>query len=136
MKRILITGSTDGVGKLTAIKLAKEGHEIIVHGRNEEKLNRTISEIIALSKHDRISGVIADFSDFKSVQKMIEQLSNEFPSIDQADENGLLAIGGDLEIPSLVLAYKQGIFPWPIDEQYPLAWFSPDPRGILFYDNL
>lgn len=61
---------------------------------------------------------------------------SKFPPIQTADENGLLAIGGDLEVPSLVLAYRSGIFPWPISAQYPLAWFSPNPRGILFYENL
>ena len=60
----------------------------------------------------------------------------EFPPIDSADEHGLLAIGGDLEIESLLLAYSKGIFPWPISDEYPLAWFSPDPRGILFFDKL
>lgn len=60
----------------------------------------------------------------------------EFPPIESADEHGLLAIGGDLEIDSLLLAYSQGIFPWPISEEYPLAWFSPDPRGILAFDKL
>ncbi len=59
-----------------------------------------------------------------------------FPSIDNADEHGLVALGGDFEIPSLLLAYSQAIFPWPINENYPLAWFSPDPRGILQYKNL
>ncbi len=60
----------------------------------------------------------------------------EFPPIESASEEGLLAIGGDLEVESLLLAYKQGIFPWPISADYPLAWFSPDPRGILFCDDL
>lgn len=60
----------------------------------------------------------------------------EFPPIESADEHGLVAIGGDLEIDSLLLAYSQGIFPWPISEEYPLAWFSPDPRGILAFDRL
>ncbi len=60
----------------------------------------------------------------------------DFPPIDQADEHGLLALGGDLEISSLLLAYSRGIFPWPINEEYPLAWFSPDPRGILEHDKL
>jgi leucyl/phenylalanyl-tRNA---protein transferase len=59
-----------------------------------------------------------------------------FPPLHQADESGLLAFGGDLSVDSLKLAYAQGIFPWPINEQYPLAWFSPDPRGILFFDHL
>jgi leucyl/phenylalanyl-tRNA--protein transferase len=60
----------------------------------------------------------------------------EFPPVDEADEHGLVALGGDLEIESLLLAYSKGIFPWPINEEYPLAWFSPDPRGILAYDKL
>lgn len=60
----------------------------------------------------------------------------EFPPIDSADEHGLLALGGDLEIDSILLAYSQGIFPWPISDEYPLAWFSPDPRGILAFDKL
>lgn len=60
----------------------------------------------------------------------------EFPPVEDADEDGLLAVGGDLNIPTLLMAYSNGIFPWPVSEDYPLAWFSPDPRGILFYENL
>lgn len=59
-----------------------------------------------------------------------------FPPLEAADEHGLLALGGDLELESLLLAYSQGIFPWPISDEYPLAWFSPDPRGILTFDKL
>ncbi|MBX7143121.1 MAG: leucyl/phenylalanyl-tRNA--protein transferase [Oligoflexia bacterium] len=58
-----------------------------------------------------------------------------FPSVDQADESGLLAIGGDLEVASLVLAYRSGIFPWPFDEAH-LTWFSPPKRAILCFDEL
>ncbi len=60
----------------------------------------------------------------------------EFPPLEDCDEHGLLAVGGDLEVESLLLAYSQGIFPWPISDEYPLAWFSPDPRGILAFDKL
>lgn len=60
----------------------------------------------------------------------------KFPPVHKADENGLLALGGDLEVSTLVLAYRSGIFPWPISEEFPLAWFSPDPRGVLDYDDL
>ena len=59
-----------------------------------------------------------------------------FPSVDTATEDGLVAIGGDLELDTLVTAYHQGIFPWPISLDFPLAWFSPDPRGILMIDQL
>ena len=60
----------------------------------------------------------------------------EFPPLSEADEDGLLAIGGDLHPESLILAYSQGIFPWPISDDYPLAWFSPDPRGVIFIKDL
>ncbi len=60
----------------------------------------------------------------------------EFPPVSTANEDGLLALGGDLTLNSLLLAYSQGIFPWPISKEYPLAWFSPDPRGILFHKDL
>ncbi len=59
-----------------------------------------------------------------------------FPPIFSADEHGLLALGGDLEISSLLLAYTQGIFPWPIDPEMPMAWFSPDPRGVVDFRKL
>lgn len=59
----------------------------------------------------------------------------KFPPVNNANEDGILAIGGDLSISMLVSAYKQGIFPWPISDEYPLCWFAPDPRGIIdFYD--
>lgn len=59
----------------------------------------------------------------------------EFPPIETADENGLLAVGGDFSFPTLLMAYYQGIFPWPLGREYPLTWFCPDPRGVLFADN-
>lgn len=59
-----------------------------------------------------------------------------FPDVSEADEYGLLALGGDLETESLLLAYRNGIFPWPIDSDGPIPWFSPDPRCILFLDEL
>ncbi len=60
----------------------------------------------------------------------------QFPPVEVADEHGLVAVGGDLEVATLKLAYEQGIFPWPISQDLELAWFSPDPRGVLFIDDL
>jgi leucyl/phenylalanyl-tRNA--protein transferase len=59
-----------------------------------------------------------------------------FPPLDEADENGLLAFGGSLTIETLLTAYSSGIFPWPISGELPMAWFSPDPRGVIDYDDL
>ncbi len=60
----------------------------------------------------------------------------DFPPVESADEHGLLAVGGDLEVSSLKMAYERGIFPWPISLDIPLAWFSPDPRGVLFHRDI
>lgn len=54
-----------------------------------------------------------------------------FPSVDNANEDGLLAIGGSLDVDTLITAYKNGIFPWPVEDGYPMTWFAPDPRGII-----
>lgn len=81
-KTILITGSTDGIGKLAAIKLAEEGHEIYLHGRNQEKLLSVIEEVKAISKNQNIKGFIADFSDLDSVRQMTQQINKELSKID------------------------------------------------------
>ena len=59
-----------------------------------------------------------------------------FPPPETADESGLLALGGDLEVESLLLAYSQGIFPWPIPEEELIPWFAPKERALLFLDDL
>ena len=55
-----------------------------------------------------------------------------FPNPRQADAEGLVAIGGDLSVPRLLLAYRSGIFPWTAD---PITWWSPDPRAIFEYER-
>jgi leucyl/phenylalanyl-tRNA--protein transferase len=57
-----------------------------------------------------------------------------FPPVHQANADGLLAVGGDLEVESLLLAYRSGIFPWPYDEQM-LTWYAPPKRGVLFLSD-
>lgn len=59
----------------------------------------------------------------------------QFPSPDSADKHGLLAVGGDLDTDSLLLAYSNGIFPWPLNDNL-LAWFSPPRRAVLFIREL
>lgn len=83
MKRtILITGSTDGIGKLAAIQLAKEGHEVYLHGRNPEKVAAKVEEVKRLSKNENISGFVADFSDLDAVRQMAQQVNKEVAKID------------------------------------------------------
>jgi leucyl/phenylalanyl-tRNA--protein transferase len=55
----------------------------------------------------------------------------EFPEVKYANEDGLLALGGDLTAERLITAYKKGIFPW-YNPGEPILWWSPDPRCVLF----
>ena len=73
-KTIFITGSTDGIGKLAANKLAKSGHHIILHGRNPEKLAKVQAEIISLSGNQNVEGYVADFSNLEDVSRMANQI--------------------------------------------------------------
>ncbi len=67
----------------------------------------------------------------------IFQLSDDllFPPIHLAEDDGLLAIGGDLSPSRLLLAYRQGIFPW-FSEGDPILWWAPHPRFVLYPASL
>jgi len=67
----------------------------------------------------------------------MHQLSSEhiFPSALSANNDGVVAIGGDLDPKRILKAYKQGIFPWFESDDY-LVWWSPDPRMVLFPEKL
>ena len=58
-----------------------------------------------------------------------------FPNPALAEEDGLLAIGGDLSEERLMLAYQNGIFPW-FDDESPILWYSPHQRFVLFPNEL
>ena len=58
-----------------------------------------------------------------------------FPAVDEANPDGILAIGGDLSPERLLLAHKNGIFPW-FEEGEPIFWWSPNTRMVLFLDDL
>jgi leucyl/phenylalanyl-tRNA--protein transferase len=58
-----------------------------------------------------------------------------FPEPSLAEEDGLLAVGGDLSTDRLILAYHNGIFPWYNDDT-PILWYSPHERFVLFPDEL
>ncbi|RXP55507.1 leucyl/phenylalanyl-tRNA--protein transferase [Lutibacter sp. HS1-25] len=58
-----------------------------------------------------------------------------FPPVTEADDDGLLAIGGDLSVERLILAYNSGIFPW-FNQGEPIIWYSPSQRMVLFPNEL
>ena len=58
-----------------------------------------------------------------------------FPSVRLTHSSGIIALGGDLSAARLQLAYKSGIFPW-FEDGEPITWWSPNPRMVLFLDEL
>ena len=81
-KTILITGSTDGIGKLAAIQLAEQGHYIILHGRNVSKINQLVDEIKIESKNTNIHGYRADLSQISEIENFISQINSNHQSLD------------------------------------------------------
>ena len=59
----------------------------------------------------------------------------EFPSVETTTEEGVIALGGDLSIERLILAYQKGIFPW-YSENEPIIWYCPSKRMVLFPEEL
>ena len=59
-----------------------------------------------------------------------------FPDVEESTEEGIVAVGGDLSVERLILAYSRGIFPWYSSDRSPILWWSPDPRFVLFPENL
>jgi leucyl/phenylalanyl-tRNA--protein transferase len=59
-----------------------------------------------------------------------------FPPQHWANEDGVLAAGGLVTPNTLRRAYREGIFPWPVDARFPLLWFCPDPRFVMELDEL
>jgi len=61
--------------------------------------------------------------------------ANAFPDPRTADRDGLLAIGGDLSVERLLVAYESGVFPW-YGDGLPVLWWSPDPRAVMDVETL
>ena len=81
-KTILITGSTDGIGKQTAFDLAELGNTVIVHGRNPERTKETAEFISQKSANMNVGFFVADFSSLREIRKMSGEIHSEYEQID------------------------------------------------------
>ena len=93
VKTILITGATDGIGKHLAKKLASEGHHVILHGRNPQKLELALQEVRAVSLIGRVSSYLADFSKLDDIYRFVKEIKRDFQSIDVLFNNAGLYAG-------------------------------------------
>ncbi|MBD0404125.1 SDR family NAD(P)-dependent oxidoreductase [Flammeovirga sp. EKP202] len=81
-KTILITGSTDGIGKLAALKLAKDGHSVFIHGRSASKVNAVIEAIQKESHNQNVEGFVADLSELDQVEQLVTAILQKVHHLD------------------------------------------------------
>lgn len=77
-KKALVTGSTAGIGFAIALNLAKEGAEVIINGRTEERVETAVAKIKTESGNDKVRGVTADFTNAESIKNLV----TEVPEVD------------------------------------------------------
>ncbi|MEM9052959.1 MAG: SDR family NAD(P)-dependent oxidoreductase [Bacteroidota bacterium] len=82
MKTILITGATTGIGKLVALKLHREGHTVLIHGRSESKVQATLNELNDIRNSSDIQGFVADLSNFSEVRRFAQEVKESLDHLD------------------------------------------------------
>jgi NAD(P)-dependent dehydrogenase (short-subunit alcohol dehydrogenase family) len=70
----LVTGATDGIGKQTALNLARTGSRVLIHGRNRFRAEATVAELKALSGMTELEAVACDFSSLTQVRALAEEV--------------------------------------------------------------
>lgn len=99
-KTILITGATSGIGKAAAKMLAKQGHTLIIHGRNETKTQAVCEEITSETENANIDMLLADMFLLSDVKKMAGKLKAKYPRLDVLINNAGGTMGKIREVTS------------------------------------
>ncbi|CAM9948919.1 unnamed protein product [Discosporangium mesarthrocarpum] len=81
-KVYLVTGSTDGIGRHTASRLAEEGATVLVHGRSDSRVRDTVDWLERKTGSDRVKGFVADVSSLKGMNKLCDQVLAETDRLD------------------------------------------------------
>lgn len=81
-KTVLVTGSTDGIGKQTALELAQQGAQVIVHGRSVERARAACDDIRRATKNDRVGYVAADLASLADVRALAQHVLTAYDRLD------------------------------------------------------
>ena len=81
-KIFLVTGVTDGIGKEAVKMLVKEGHKVIIQGRNPEKIKKVMEEIKSQNKDADLDSAVADLLSFKQIKIMCDELIQKYDHLD------------------------------------------------------
>jgi NAD(P)-dependent dehydrogenase (short-subunit alcohol dehydrogenase family) len=93
-QRILITGSTDGLGEATAEKFARCGADVLVHGRSEQKLERALAKM-GVDRGVRVRGVLADLSSLEQTRRLARDVEKRVDRLDALVNNAGVVVMGD-----------------------------------------
>ena len=91
-KTVLITGSTDGIGKQTAIELAGMGAKVILHGRNKSKAVEVMQEIEQKTGNDQLDFFVADLSSLHQIRTMGAEIQRKYNRLDVLINNAGVAM--------------------------------------------
>ena len=86
-KTLLLTGATDGIGLATAKALASQGHDLLLHGRNPEKLAAAEAAVAAVPGAAVVAGYLADLSRMEAAESLAEAVIGGHPSLDVVINN-------------------------------------------------
>lgn len=90
---ILITGSTDGLGKQTALALARQGATVLLHGRNQQRLEKTLREIQGATGNRHLEIYLADLAELSEVRSLAERVQTQHPQLDMLINNAGVGSG-------------------------------------------
>ena len=90
---ILITGSSDGLGKQTALALAGQGATVLLHGRDRQRLEASQQKILEETGNVHVETYLADFADLSEVRKLAQTLQAQHPGLDMLINNAGIGAG-------------------------------------------
>jgi len=77
----LVTGATDGIGKATALALARMGARVVIHGRDPDKTAATLAELQRATGNEQLHSILADFASLEQVARMADEVIERFPGL-------------------------------------------------------
>ena len=91
---ILVTGATDGIGRLTALRLAETGATLLLHGRTPGRVDAGVAEARETAGHARVHGIVADFAVLAAVRDMAAKITAAHPRLAVLINNAGVGLGG------------------------------------------